>query len=484
MDWTEKYRPKTLNDIVGNDTAVRTMRTWARQWEEGIPDKRALVLKGSPGVGKTSSALALANEMGWTPVEMNASDQRNESAISDIALRGSMSNTFGEDGTYLKASEGGRKLIILDEADNLFGIQDKGAMPVINRIITESSQPVILIVNDFYALSRKSPSVKTMTEQVQFYRIQATTMAKTLRKIADNEGVEVEQSDLLAIATNASGDMRAAVRNLESLALGADRITPEMAKSLSTRDNHSDIFGLMKTVFSDQDPVRARQIANDLDEDVSSVLLWLDENLPLQLNSAGDQVRGFARLSQADIFISRVYRRQYYGFWSYAKDIMVFGLSTVRQGRCTGAKMEFPKYLKLMSSSKNPRALRKSLCLKIAVQLHTSTHRVSVDVLPYIAVLLKQDKAIRRPLIEWFDLTDDEYALITGTKADSKTVVKIFQEIEEDRLARISSALGPYSSEADAPEPEPEPPKPEPKEARAKAPDRKASKNQKSLFDF
>ena len=75
MDWTEKYRPQTLDDVIGNPSAVNTLRTWAKSWDNGIPKMRAVVLMGTPGVGKTTSAEALAREMGWSIVEMIASDQ-------------------------------------------------------------------------------------------------------------------------------------------------------------------------------------------------------------------------------------------------------------------------------------------------------------------------------------------------------------------------------------------------------------------------
>ena len=169
-DWTEKYRPKTLDGIVGNPGAASQMRAWARSWERGPPEKRALVLIGTPGIGKTSSALALADEMGWGVVEMNASDQRTGKAIEDVALRASRFNTFGDDGTFMSAKNGGRKLIILDEADSLYGSVDRGAMPAINDLIRTTMQPVILICNDFYELSRKSSAVKTATLQITFRR--------------------------------------------------------------------------------------------------------------------------------------------------------------------------------------------------------------------------------------------------------------------------------------------------------------------------
>ena len=89
-DWTELYRPKSLKDVVGNPKAVKELRDWAMSWEKGKPTDKAVVLKGPPGIGKTSTALALARDMGWGVVEMNASDHRNADSIQKIAIRGAV----------------------------------------------------------------------------------------------------------------------------------------------------------------------------------------------------------------------------------------------------------------------------------------------------------------------------------------------------------------------------------------------------------
>src|SRR4030067_169472 len=158
--WTEKYRPKSLKEVVGNPTAVADLEKWADAWERGVPDRRAGILAGPAGTGKTSAALALAADRGWAVVEMNASDKRNAEAVKNVALRGAVTQTFSDRGEFLSTAKGGRKLIVLDEADNLLGREDTGGIGAIVDAVRRTGQPVVLIVNDYYGLTRRSPSVK------------------------------------------------------------------------------------------------------------------------------------------------------------------------------------------------------------------------------------------------------------------------------------------------------------------------------------
>ena len=105
-NWTEKYRPRTLGDIIGNHQALAILRNWGRDWRQGTVQKKALILCGGPGVGKTSAALALAHDQGWESVELNASDARNESIIRKIALAGGINETFTDAGEYVSSKKG------------------------------------------------------------------------------------------------------------------------------------------------------------------------------------------------------------------------------------------------------------------------------------------------------------------------------------------------------------------------------------------
>jgi len=479
MDWTEKYRPKTLDDVIGNPGAVNTLRQWAESWERGIPEKRAVVLIGTPGIGKTTSAEALANDMGWSLIEMNASDQRTGEAIENIAIRGSKFNTFSDEGDYLDTSKGLRKLILLDEADNFFGNADRGAIPVITRLIKETLQPVILIVNDYYELSRKCSAAKTDTLQITFQKPKTPSMVKALAKIAANEGVDADPDALTIIAEKASGDMRAAVRNLEALSLGRSKITADMADEISTRDKRNDMYTLMSTIFRSRDAMKARRVMMETDTDPNEMELWVDENLPYEYIDKGDLVRGYEKLSRADIYLGRVMRRQYYGFWSYADDMMSAGVNTARMSdRFSHDRLHFPSYLSKMSRSKSARALRKSVNLKLAIYLHTSTKRIDLDVLAHVKHLLSNDPEMRVILTKELKLEPEELGFLLDKKPDSKEVKAVFAQLEADAVPKVTKESAPKKKEAVAPEPAPAAVE-EPKKQQT---DRK--KNQASLFDF
>ncbi len=123
----ERLRPGRLDEIIGNPRARAELRTWAESWRGAkVPARRAALLAGPPGVGKTTAALAVAAEMGWTVVEMNASDARNQSAIERVAGRASLSHTLGEYG----GPRGDRRaLLLLDEADCLSGRSSDTSRP-------------------------------------------------------------------------------------------------------------------------------------------------------------------------------------------------------------------------------------------------------------------------------------------------------------------------------------------------------------------
>jgi len=74
IPWTIKYRPKKISDVVDQEQAKQRILEWLKKWPN--VEKRALLLYGPPGVGKSSLVEAVANELGYELIELNASDSR------------------------------------------------------------------------------------------------------------------------------------------------------------------------------------------------------------------------------------------------------------------------------------------------------------------------------------------------------------------------------------------------------------------------
>ena len=517
-DWTELYRPKSLKDVVGNPKAVKELREWALSWEHGRPKDKAVVLKGPPGIGKTSTALALARDMGWGVVEMNASDHRNADSIQKIAIRGAVGETFSDTGEFLSTKDGRHKLIILDEADNVFGREDHGGIPAIAELIRTTKQPVILIVNDLYALSRRSSAIKA-AKAISFTKINANTMKTVLRRIAGDQGVEISEKALDHIAENANGDMRAAVRDLQAVSLGVLSVGDDDANVMDSRLSTKSMYDLMGEILHGSNGQKAKRTMMDIGETPDFVLKWLDENVPLEYKDHGDLERAFERLSRADIFLGRVQRRQYYGFWSYATDNMALGVTLAKKKLYHAwVQYRFPFTIMRLASSKNARGVEGDVILKIGRECHASKAQTQTDILPYFQTLYQANKEFRLNMSIKLDVQQEEAAYLLDQKVDSAAVKHLMQEltvirgsangvvrdeddsrpksVEKKKKGRKKSDPSLLEVVEKAPEPKPETvrptpleeakkePEPEPEKQEKPAPAADERTKQKSIFDF
>lgn len=453
--WAEKYRPSALNEIVGNPTAVADLQKWARGWSRGLPDKRAAVLQGDPGTGKTSAALALANDMGWIVVEMNASDARTADAINRTATRGAVQETFSATGEFLRANQGGRKLILLDEADNVFGREDHGGIQAIVQLIQETQQPVILIVNDYYGLTSRSSAFRRLCKTIKFQRINASAAKSVLRGVAAKEGVDVSEEVLDFIAERSDGDLRSALNDLESISLGTTRVAADATEALGYRDRGSTIFRALQEILRSGDATRARTAARELDEAPEDLILWVDHNLPLDYRRLDDLDRGYEALAKADRFLGRARRNRSYGLWSYASELLSSGVAVARRGRFAGGPLQFPGYLLAMSRLRALRTSRNSLARKLGAYLHTSAALVRTDVLPDFRVLFEADAEFREHVTARLGLDEGELAYLLGEKPDSHAVRHLLERATGIAGAELRreprSDLGSFGADEDDP---------------------------------
>lgn len=489
-EWTEKHRPKSLKEVLGNGKAISELQEWAGSWERGTPITRAAILYGPAGTGKTSAALALAREMDWDEVEMNASDVRTAGMIERIAGPASKSGTFS----------GHKRLVILDEADNLHGTADRGGAAAMLRLVREASQPVLLIANEYYEIERL---LRDAAKGIQFRSVRSATIASALREICKSEGISCDPDALVLIAERAGGDLRSAVNDLQAAAEGSSDLRMDDIAT-AERDVKSSIFKVLEVIFRGNDPTQALEASYTLDESPEDLVHWIDENLPAAYQGE-DLQRGFDILARADIFLGRVRRRQSYGLWRYASFLMTGGIQAARVARRSGyIAFKPPALWRRMGQSKKARNIRDSAAKKIGARCHVSMGFARMELMDHLGLLLKSKK-IAAPVAAELDLNVDEIALLIESTTSTKKVQSIFEEAQKIRQAELVEEIElgwhrpeqglqgqfqrqPKKEVASPMKSESEPMRLEQnesvKQASTKAAKPKDGKKQRSLFDF
>jgi len=431
-DWTEKYRPKSLDKIVGNEHAVIELRKWANEWNSGAPKKRAVVLSGKPGTGKTSCALALANDYGWAVIELNTSDVRNATKIKKVATSGAINETFDDSGQFISSRSGGRKLIILDEADNLYekiektqkiesDYSDKGGKKAIIDTIKVTSQPIVLIVNDYYSLIKGGgEDFKNACKLIKFHNPYPNAILNLLKKICAEEGISTDQKVLQIMADRCKGDIRSAINDLQSICLNRKQIDVHSLGILGYRDREKIIFDALREIFKTNNVQSMKESISHLDEDPDNILLWINENLPNEYRDNNDLIKGYEAISKADIFLGRVYRRQNYVLWSYACDIMSGGVATAKTHEYPNETYNFPTWLREIKNSKSNRDIRDSIAKKISEASHNSSNKGKGFLLNYFTRIFRNDTNFAVKMTKKFDFTENEINFLLGEKHQHK----------------------------------------------------------------
>jgi len=449
LSWTEKYRPRTLDDLAGHNKVAEQLRAWGRSWMAGpVPKKKAIILEGEPGVGKTTAAFALANEMGWEVIELNASDARNLESIRKMATRGAMSRDITDVEGY-SGGEHGRKLILLDEADNLYergaqsedgsDLSDRGGKKAIVELVRLTQNPVILVVNDLYGLiSGSGASLSYSSEKFKFRRLTPQSVARRLRQICAMECIQFDDEIITALSERSAGDMRSAVGDLQIISAGKKRITLKDMDVLGYRDTKENIFNTMEKVFRAGTLERARTSLRDADESIDSLMLWFSENLTVAMSHPDDINRGMEYLSRADLYLGRVRRRQNYKLWRYAKDLIAALGIARRHPNQNRSRYQFPSYLRSMSKTKESRANLKEASLRLGRATHSSIRTVKDDAIMRYSVLVKREPEFALGLVVNADLEKEHLKILAGDALNDRQVKEIMNRADAIRSERTA----------------------------------------------
>ncbi|KAE9411148.1 DNA replication factor C, large subunit [Gymnopus androsaceus JB14] len=243
--WTTRYAPQTLKDICGNKSAVEKLEAWLKDWPQsykagfkkpgknGMNMYRAVLISGSPGIGKTTSAHLCAKLAGYTPIELNASDTRSKKLVEN----GMNINNKSLDGFFAGTSTSNsdtmitdRTCLIMDEVDGM-SAGDRGGVGALNALIKKSKIPIICIANDKGA--QKLKPLMSTTYGLSFAKPQASTIRSRMMSIVYREKMKIPANVIDQLIAGAQSDIRQVLNMLSTVKLSSNSLSFDEGKELT-----------------------------------------------------------------------------------------------------------------------------------------------------------------------------------------------------------------------------------------------------------
>ncbi len=229
--WVEKYRPNTLDEVVGQDHIIGRLKRYVN--EHSMPN---LMFTGPAGVGKTTAAIALAKEIlgeYWKQnfLELNASDARGIDTV----------RTNIKNFCRLKAVGAPFRIVFLDEVDNM----TKDAQHALRREMEMYTKTASFILSCNYSSKIIDP-IQSRCAIFRFTPIKGTQIIRRLEKIAEAENLNIKRDAIESVVYFAEGDLRKAINILQASASTTDEITDESIHEIVSKAKPQDVRKIVK----------------------------------------------------------------------------------------------------------------------------------------------------------------------------------------------------------------------------------------------
>jgi replication factor C large subunit len=405
--WTIKHKPKTIEEIVGNEEGKKEFLNWLDIWRKGkIPVKKAVLIYGPPGVGKTLLVEVSAKQFNLELIEINAGDISSGEVVRKIALGTSKEKSF----------ENKMKIILIDELDSIEGSKLNQSLPYILELINESLCPVVLIANDGW--KPELWQIRNVAYMIEMKKLNTKQIMGYLEKICKEEKLEYEEAALKIIAERSEGDMRSAILDLQLVSI-FKRVGVKEANLLAPKDRQLDVFSVVRKIIYATTFFSAKSAADEFPYDPETLMLWINENIPRFYTNPLDLATAYDRLSQADIFKNIAEKQRYWRFLLYFIEEMTAGVALSKTTKPTFSYAQFPSTLKLLGKQKRTRELKKILLEKIARLTHMSTKKANTEQFWYFLILFKNDK-FREKAIKYLNLDKETQEYLTNLSNNIK----------------------------------------------------------------
>ncbi|XP_061438963.1 replication factor C subunit 1 isoform X2 [Rhineura floridana] len=414
--WVDKYKPTSLKTIIGqqgDQSCANKLLRWLRNWhrntsqdkhvkpskfgvkEDGASAKAAL-LSGPPGVGKTTTASLVCEELGLSYVELNASDTRSKKSLKEVVAE-SLNNTSIKgfcSGTSSSVST--KHVLIMDEVDGMAGNEDRGGIQELIDLIKHTKVPIICMCND-----RNHPKIRSLVHycfDLRFHRPRVEQIKGSMMSIAFKEGLKIPPPAMNEIILAANQDIRQVLHNLSMWCARNKTLTYDGIKedaSKAKKDIKLGPFDVVRKVFSTGEETSHMSLLDKSDlffHDYSLAPLFVQENYIHVTPSAagGNMKKHLMLLSKAadsicdgDLVDRQIRSRQN---WNLLPTQAIY--SSVLPGELMRGYMHqfpnFPCWLgKFSSTGKHDRIIQE-LTMHMSLRTHASKRAVNLEYLPYL----------------------------------------------------------------------------------------------------
>lgn len=250
--WVDKYSPNELKSLIGNSKSVQDISKWLDNIHSGNDTKRACMISGPPGIGKTSSAKLLLKKFNYDVMEFNASSDRSKVFISNKLKELTQSKTFykviSNVSSTGESDDKVQKAIIMDEVDGMSSGDDGGVTELINfvKAINKKNSDIktilICVCNN-----RSKTNITQLAKEcidVRFYKPSRDNMFQRANYLLGKEKIRIPVMNLYKIVDVCDGDIRKLINTLQFITVPPSHTSTEKGVNLSG--------SLIKQSFSDK----------------------------------------------------------------------------------------------------------------------------------------------------------------------------------------------------------------------------------------